>query len=158
METLYDAYIMTHMAKTDGATSGIMFTCMNKGPELTRVKGTTFTVTYNWKYYPAYPPEYNALHYGNTSGAFTKGKYSHPETYDLALMFRDDIMANCNSIWNTYGITGTRLVNSMYRGSCSECYANSTWLFYGSTRCITYNGRCNGDFRSRPVFAFDTKF
>ena len=156
MEDLYGAYLMSHMVNTDNPTSGVIYTSKNYGPELTRVKGKIFTVTYDYKYYPAYPPEYNALQYGLEDGSkgFGKGSYYHPEPYDLAIMLRDDIMNKCNENF----IDGennkiTKLSNSSYIGSCTEYNSFYTWNYYGNNGFLTYNSRSNNNFRSRPLVA-----
>lgn len=155
MEDLYGAYLMSHMINTDNPTSGIVYTSKNYGPELTQIKGKIFTVTYDYKYYPAYPPEYNALQYGldDNSRGFGKGMYYHPEPYDLGMIFRDDILTKLNNNFIQGNFKITKLTNSLYRGSCAEYHSNTTWYFYGFIRCLYNATRYNGVFRSRPVVA-----
>ena len=161
---LYDVYIMTHMMKLNPA-SGIVFTAMNRGKELTNVKGKVFTVTYNWKYVPAYPPEYNALHYGKQYNSeedtkFTQGFYYHPEPGDLGAFLQDSILLKCNAAWATIPASlhplnkRTNLSNSTYLGSVGEFYADATWFFNGGARCLDFNARCSSLFRSRPCSAY----
>lgn len=161
---LYDVYIMTHMMKLNPA-SGIVFTVMNRGKELTNVKGKVFTVTYNWKYVPAYPPEYNALHYGKQYNSeedtkFTQGFYYHPEPGDLGAFLQDSILLKCNAAWATIPASlhplnkRTNLSNSTYLGSVGECGARSPWYFYGLYRCLDYAYRYFSLFRSRPCSAY----
>ena len=157
MSDLYDAYIMSHTIRTN-PTFGTTFDALNQGRRLTYAKGRTFTVTYNWKYYPAYPPEYNALHYGSTETdtKFGPGMYAHSEPYDLGLMFRDDLMSKINEVQANASVR-TALNNSMYRGSVAEYYAFGTWFFDGSSRALGNDARYNDYFRARPVLAFDIR-
>ena len=161
-QTMYDVYIMTHMMKTN-AGSGVVFTAMNRGKQLTDVKGKVFTVTYNYTYVPAYPPEYNALHYGNVYNAyentkFKQGFYYHPEPGDLGVFLRDDMLAKCNSTWAkvSSGMYSKRtpLSNSTYLGSVAESYSSNSWYFYGAYRCLNDDGRYYSNFRSRPCSAY----
>lgn len=161
-QELYDVYIMTHMLKLN-PNSGIVFTTMNRGKELTNVKGRVFTVTYNYTYVPAYPPEYNALHYGKIydpiqDTKFTQGFYYHPETGDLGTFLRDDRLITCNASWNKVPNSvhpyKTQLTNSTYLGSVGEYSNYHTWNFYGSTRFLNNDYRCSSDFRSRPCSAY----
>ena len=155
MEDLYAAYIMSHMINTDNPTSGIVYTSKGYGPELTQVKGKIMTLDYNYKYYPAYPPEYNALQYGLTglNNGFGKGTYYHPELYDLALMFRDDMMNKLNSNFIAGKSKVTKLSLSSYRGSCAEYYSTGTWYFYGPNGNFNLSSRYHTYFRSRPLVA-----
>jgi hypothetical protein len=156
MEDLYGAYLMSHMVNTDNPTSGIVYTCMNYGPELTQVKGKIFTVTYNYKYYPAYPPEYNALQYGldDNSRGFGKGMYYHPEPYDISVMLRDDMMEKLNNNFIEGNFTVTKLANNVYRGTCAEYHSYATWNFNGDGRYLRHYARYTSVFRCRPVLAF----
>lgn len=156
MEDLYGAYLMSHMVDTDNPTSGIVYTCKNYGPELTQVKGKIFTVTYNYKYYPAYPPEYNALQYGldDNSKGFGKGMYYHPEPYDISVMLRDDMMEKLNNNFIAGNFKVTKLANNVYRGTCAEYNSSHTWHFNANFRCLVYYARCSSVFRCRPVLAF----
>ncbi|MBR4590961.1 MAG: hypothetical protein IKO36_09925 [Bacteroidaceae bacterium] len=161
---LYDVYIMTHMIKLD-PTSGIGFSMMNKGKTITDIKGKIFTVTFNYTYVPAYPPEYNALRYGriyNTeeNTIFKPGFYYHPEPLDLGIIMRDDMIIKCNTTWNNLvgnkhsKRTNLSATGATYLGSVGECNANYTWNFYGYTRCLDYSARYNSNFRSRPCSAY----
>ena len=147
---------MSHMVNTDNPTSGIVYTCKNYGPELTQVKGKIFTVTYNYKYYPAYPPEYNALQYGldDNSRGFGKGMYYHPEPYDISVMLRDDMMEKLNNNFIQGNFKVTKLANNIYRGTCAESYSIYTWNFSAYYRCLINGSRYYSVFRCRPVLAF----
>jgi hypothetical protein len=160
--TLYDVYIMSHMIKLN-PNGGIVYNTMNRGKQITDVKGRVFTVTYNWKYVPAYPPEYNALHYGNVydssiDNKFVQGFYYHPETGDLGGFLMDSMMLKCNNTWNGVSTSlhnyRTALTNSTYLGCVGECYAYGTWYFYGNGRLLAYGGRNNSNFRCRPCSAY----
>lgn len=152
MTSMYDAYLMSHMVDP-GANSGIANEIRNKGKHQTDVKADVMNVTYNYAIIPAYPPEYNAAHYGNAATeGLQAGTYYHPEPGDIGLLFRDDIMAATNANI-TLSAGGTSLTNSMYRGSCADYNANFTWFFYGTNGCVDCNGRCYTNFRSRPVLA-----
>ena len=157
MEDLYAAYLMSHMINTDNPTSGIVYTSKGYGPELTQVKGKIFTVDYNYKYYPAYPPEYNCLQYGLTDlqSGFGKGTYYHPEPYDLALIFRDDMLPKLNENFKKSNFKITSLTNSSYRGTSAESYSNHTWSFSGDARTLNAYSRYYSTFRCRPFLAFD---
>lgn len=156
--TLYDVYIMTHMMKLN-PNSGTVFQVMNLGKDLTDVKGKVFTVTYNWKYVPAYPPEYNALHYGDlTKQIFKPGFYYHPETGDLGTFLRDDMLSECNTSWSKVPTTlhsyKTNLSNSTYLGSVGEYGSSTSWCFDGGVRYLTDSNRSYSHFRSRPCSAY----
>lgn len=152
MDDLYDAYLMSHMMQLD-AESGIVSDMRGYGPDQTAAKADCLNVDYDYKFIPAYPPEYNANLYGDADGeVFTPGSYYHPEPVDIGLMFRDDIMANINANIAAMG-EGTALTNGMYRGSCADYYANDTWYFSGNGGCFLYGHRFSGGFRSRPVLA-----
>lgn len=152
MTSMYDAYLMSHMMKIDAA-SGITNAMRNRGKVQTEVKADAMNVTYNYVIVPAYPPEYNAHHYGvSTMEGFAPGAYYHPEPADLGLFLRDDIMVLVNANITTIG-SGLALDNSTYRGSSADNYGGSTWYFYGNGGCFDSNGRFNGFFRSRPVLA-----
>ena len=156
MEDLYAAYLMSHMINTDNPTSGIVYTSKDYGPELTNVKSKIFTVDYNYKYYPAYPPEYNALQYGLTDlqSGFGKGTYYHPEPYDIALIFRDDMLPKLNDNFKKSNFKVTKLTNSLYRGTSAEYNSYRTWYF-GGARTLYANLRSDSVFRCRPFLAFD---
>jgi hypothetical protein len=150
----YDAYLMNHMLDA-GANSGITSMMRNKGFDQTVAKADCMNVTYNYVIVPAYPPEYNAQHYGVTaSEGFAPGVYYHPEPADLALMFRDDIMPLINAnITASGGGTQLSAASGVYRGSCADYDANNTWFFYGDYGCFGNGSRCNGIFRCRPSLA-----
>ena len=159
---LYDVYIMTHMMKLN-PNSGIVYTAMNRGKEITEVKGKVFTVTYNWKYVPAYPPEYNALHYGkqydsNEDTKFVRGFYYHPEPGDLGAFLSDSILNKCNATWNSIPNSlysyKTNLSNSTYLGSVGEYLSDYQWCFIGYTRILGNTYRSYSAFRSRPWSAY----
>ena len=157
-QELYDVYVMTHMIKIN-ASSGSVYSVMNRGKELSDVKGRTFTVTYNYTYVPAYGPEYNSLHYGVTgSEGFAPGHYYHPETGDLGVFLRDDMLAACNSSWNMAPqqeqTRKTELRNDVHLGSVGEFDSRSSWNFYGATRALDFSGRRDSFFRSRPCSAY----
>ena len=161
-QELYDVYIMTHMLKLN-PTSGIGFTTMNRGKELTNIKGKVFTVTYNYTYVPAYPPEYNALHYGNVYDSnqdtkFTKGFYYHPEPCDLGIFLRDDMIIKCNEAWSKVPTSihpyRTNLGTSYSLGSVGEYINYTTWYFFSSYRCLYNRSRYFSYFRSRPCSAY----
>lgn len=161
-QTLYDGYLMTHMLKLNPG-SGIVFSTMNRGRELTNVKGKVFTVTYNYTYVPAYPPEYNALHYGkpydpNENTVFTQGFYYHPETGDVGTFVRDDMIKSCNTSWATVPTNihsyRTNLSNSTYLGTVGEYNSYTTWNFNGNGRVLNYYYRAYSVFRSRPCSAY----
>ena len=157
MEDLYAAYLMSHMINTDNPTSGIVYTSKDYGSTLTQVKGKIFTVDYNYKYYPAYPPEYNCLQYGLTDlqSGFGKGTYYHPEPYDLALIFRDDMLPKLNENFKKSNFKITSLTNSLYRGTSAEYAFNLTWIFHGLIRTLYNHTRYRSIFRCRPFLAFD---
>ena len=152
MTSMYDAYLMSHMVDP-GANSGIANSMRNKGKRQTEVKADAMNVTYNYVILPAYPPEYNAAHYGTAATeGFQAGTYYHPEPGDLGLFMRDDIMAATNANITLSG-GGTAIVASTSKGSCADSYANYTWYFGGTYGCVSYSTRYNGTFRSRPVLA-----
>lgn len=154
MTSMYDAYLMNHMLDAD-ADSGITSIMRNKGFDQTLAKADCMNVTFNYVIVPAYPPEYNAQHYGVTaSEGFAPGVYYHPEPADLALMFRDDIMPLINAnITASGGGTQLNAANGFYRGSCADSYTNSTWCFYGDYGCFGRSNRYLGYFRCRPCLA-----
>lgn len=152
MQSLYDGYLMSHMIKIDAA-SGITSTMRGKGFLQTSVKADAMNVNYNYVIIPAYPPEYNAQHYGVvTSEGFRPGMYYHPEPADIGLMFRDDLMAKINANITIAG-RGTAITNTMYRGSSADYYAGSSWYFGGTYGCFLNDPRYSGRFRCRPSFA-----
>ena len=152
MSTLYDAYLMSHMADP-GGNSGIVNSMRNKGKHQTDVKGDVMNVTYNYVITPAYPPEYNAITYGNSATeGFHAGVYYHPEPGDIALFMRDDIMALVNANIVLSG-GGTQLATSVSRGSCADYFAYSAWFFNSNFGCVYSNYRDYTSFRSRPVLA-----
>ena len=154
MTSMYDAYLMNHMLDA-GANSGITSMMRNKGYDQTVAKADCMNVNYNYVIIPAYPPEYNAQHYGvSASEGFAPGVYYHPEPADLALMFRDDIMPLINANVTASG-GGTQLsaAAGVYRGSCADYNADRTWFFYGGNGCFDYNARYYGTFLCRPSLA-----
>ena len=151
MTSMYDAYLMSHMVDP-GANSGIANMMRNKGKRQTEVKADAMNVTYNYVIVPAYPPEYNAEHYGSAATeGFQAGTYYHPEPGDLGLFMRDDIMAITNANIALSG--GGTAIAIAYKGSCADCNANNAWYFYSTAGCVLSNVRCYGSFRSRPVLA-----
>lgn len=157
MTSMYDAYLMNHMLDA-GANSGITSMMRNKGFDQTVGKADCMNVTYNYVIVPAYPPEYNAQHYGVTaSEGFAPGVYYHPEPADLALMFRDDIMPLINAnITASGGGTQLSAANGVYRGSCADYLAASAWCFSGGIGCFNDANRYGGYFRCRPCIAIKT--
>lgn len=152
MVTLYDAYLMSHMADP-AANSGIVNTMRNHGANQTSVKADAMNVTYDYVVIPAYPPEYNAARYGNASTiGFAAGKYYHPELGDIALFMQDNIMSIVNANVSMSG-TGTLLSASVSRGSCADSGTYNTWYFFSTSGCVIYNTRYLHIFRSRPVLA-----
>ena len=154
MTDMYDAYLQSHMMDLEAIT-GTTADLRNYGKIQTELKADCINVNYNYKFIPAYPPEYNANRYGKESDGFAPGNYYHPEPGDLGLMFRDDIMPLINANVDAAG-HGTKLTNAMYRGSCGDIAANGTWCFYGTTGPFYNYNRYRTYFRSRPVFALDT--
>lgn len=154
MTDMYDAYLQSHMMDLEAIT-GTTADLRNYGKIQTELKADCINVNYNYKFIPAYPPEYNANRYGKESDGFAPGNYYHPEPGDLGLMFRDDIMPLINDNVDAAG-HGTKLTNSMFRGSCGDYNGDSTWCFYGTSGCLYSNYRYTTRFRSRPVFALDT--
>ncbi len=154
MTSMYDAYLMNHIIDP-AANSGITADLRNYGMTQTAAKADCLNVNYNYKFIPAYPPEYNAQQYGVTSEGFSAGKYYHPEPGDIGLMFRDDLMAKINANIVAVG-AGTQLNNSMYRGSCADYDSTYSWYFSGTYGCFTnLTLRSYGVFRSRPVLALN---
>ena len=152
MTSMYDAYLMSHMMKIDAA-DGITASMANKGLSQTVAKADCMNVTYDYAIIPAYPPEYNAQHYGITaSEGFAPGMYYHPEPGDLGLMFRDDIMPLINANITASG-GGTQLTNSLYRGSSADYTANYSWFFHGTYGCLNIYYRYDSIFRCRPSLA-----
>lgn len=151
MNDMYDAYLMSHCMNLK-AVSGTTADLRNYGMTQTRAKADCLNVNYNYKFIPAYPPEYNAQQYGKISEGFLPGNYYHPEPGDIGLMFRDDVMAIINENVTTVG-AGTRLDNSMYRGSCADSSSNVSWCFGGRNGCFGGPYRSEEDFRCRPVLA-----
>lgn len=151
MTSMYDAYLMSHMVDP-GANSGIANSMRNNGKRQAEVKADAMNVTYNYVIIPAYPPEYNAAHYGNAATeGFQAGTYYHPELGDLGLFMRDDIMATTNAnIALSGGGTAIALAS---KGSCADYSASNSWCFSSTSGCVTYNYRYLGVFRSRPVLA-----
>lgn len=154
MTDMYDAYLQSHMMDLEAIT-GTTADLRNYGKIQTELKADCINVNYNYKFIPAYPPEYNANRYGKESDGFAPGNYYHPETGDLGLMFRDDIMPLINANVDAAG-HGTKLTNAMYRGSCGDYYGNYAWYFDGTHGCLNISRRYNPNFRSRPVFALGT--
>ena len=157
MTTMYDGYLMSHCMKID-ATSGTTNDMRNYGLTQTAAKADAMNVNYNYKFIPAYPPEYNAQQYGKTSEGFMPGNYYHPEPGDIGLMFRDDIMPIINDNITEVRAAllqnvGTPLNNAMYRGSSADCDGLSSWSFNGTYGCFNRNYRYHGNFRCRPVLA-----
>ena len=151
MTSMYDAYLMSHMVDP-GANSGIANSMRNKGKRQTEVKADAMNVTYNYVILPAYPPEYNAAHYGSAiTEGFQAGTYYHPEPGDIGLFMRDDIMATTNANIALSG-SGTAITIA-YKGSCADYTAGSTWCFYSTNGCVGSGSRYYGIFRSRPVLA-----
>lgn len=152
MTCLYDAYLMSHMADV-AANSGITYSMLGKGKSQTEAKADLANITYDYAIVPAYPPEYNANLYGSTSkDGFLPGTYYHPEPADIALMFRDDLMAEINANITLAG-EGTAITNGMSRGSCADYYSYNSWYFDGTYGCIGLNLRYYSLFRSRPALA-----
>ena len=151
MTCQYDAYLMSHMMKIDAA-SGITYTMLGKGKNQTAVKADCMNVNYNYVIIPAYPPEYNAAHYGvESSEGFAPATYYHPEPADIGLFLRDDIMPIVNA--NITASGGTALANNVYRGSSADYNSYDTWCFHGTGGCFNSSTRSYGSFRSRPVLA-----
>lgn len=152
MQDMYDAYLMSHMIDI-AANSGTTNAMRNKGKLQTDVKADAMNVTYNYVIIPAYPPEYNAKHYGKAgSVGFEPGVYYHPEPGDIGMFLRDDVMAAVNQNIVAMG-SGRKLDNSTYRGSCADYSALYSWYFNGSRGCFTYNSRYDTDVRCRPSLA-----
>ena len=152
MTSLYDAYLMSHIADV-AANSGIIYSMLGKGKRQTEAKADLANITYDYEIVPAYPPEYNANHYGSSSkDGFLPGTYYHPEPADIALMFRDDLMAEINTNISIAG-TGTALANSMYRGSCADYAASHSGCFGGGGGVFDRGCRYDGYFRARPALA-----
>lgn len=152
MTSMYDAYLMSHMVDP-GANSGIANSMRNKGKRQTEVKADAMNVTYNYVILPAYPPEYNAAHYGSAiTEGFQAGTYYHPEPGDIGLFMRDDIMAATNDNITLSG-GGTAVVYTTSKGSCADYTARNSWCFYGTSGCVSTSYRSIGDFGSRPVLA-----
>ena len=152
MTSMYDAYLQNHMVDP-AANSGITNSMRNKGKHQTEVKADAMNVNYNYVIIPAYPPEYNAAAYGNAATeGFQAGMYYHPETADIGLFMRDDIMDVINANIVLSG-GGTQLSTSVSRGSCADYSANRSWYFSSTNGCVSYNARFNTYFRSRPVLA-----
>lgn len=151
MTSMYDAYLMSHMVDP-GANSGIANSMRNKGKRQTEVKADAMNVTYNYVILPAYPPEYNAAHYGNSATeGFRVGTYYHPEPGDLGLFMRDDIMATTNANIALSG--GGTAIAIASKGSCADSNASTAWYFNSTLGCVYGSSRYNGLFRSRPVLA-----
>ena len=151
MTDMYDGYLMSHCMDLAAAT-GTTADLRNYGMTQTQAKADCLNVNYNYKFIPAYPPEYNAQQYGKTSEGFLPGNYYHPEPGDIGLMFRDDVMDIINENVTTVG-AGTQLNNSLYRGSCADYYGLSSWCFDGNSGCFDSSNRYGGGFRCRPVLA-----
>ena len=152
MTSMYDAYLMSHIVDP-GANSGIANSMRNKGKRQTEVKADAMNVTYNYVILPAYPPEYNAAHYGSAiTEGFQAGTYYHPEPGDLGLLMRDDILATTNANIALSG-GGTAIVSTTSKGSCADYDANISWCFISTTGCVSRISRADGTFRSRPVLA-----
>lgn len=153
MTDMYDGYLMSHcmdLAASTGTTADLR----NYGMTQTQVKADCLNVNYNYKFIPAYPPEYNAQQYGKTSEGFLPGNYYHPEPADIGLMFRDDIMRVINENVTSIGV-GTPLTNSLYRGSCADYTGSYSWFFYGDVGCISNTYRSSSGSRCRPVIALN---
>ena len=152
MTSMYDAYLMSHIMDV-AANSGITANMRNKGKNQTTVKADCMNVNYDYKVIPAYPPEYNATHYGvESSEGFAPSTYYHPEPGDIGLFLRDDIMQLVNANITASG-GGTALTNSVYRGSSADYTGLYTWYFYGAYGCFYISTRYCSYFRSRPVLA-----
>ena len=164
MNDIYDAYVMSHMTSTT-PTSGLVYYYRNRGKLITHYKGNLYTLYYNLKYVPAYPPEYNCLCYGNPSKThFAPGLYSHSEPLDLAVMFRDDMVAKINATYEKIsaitdeGIKPSKVVPldpSASRWCVAEYGTYRTWMYYGSTSgCFSYTNRYNG-YPPRPIMTVE---
>ena len=164
MSDLYDAYLMMHGLNID-ATSGITNIVRNKGVYETHIMGRIFTVDYNHKYYPAYPPAYNTLVYEHNSpiynamvadGIEDPQLYSQPEPYDLGVEYSDTIMARINAAQADamISVSHTALSNSNYTGSFAQSNAYHSWYFTGDSRVLYDGHRYYTSFRSRPSPAF----
>lgn len=153
MTSMYDAYLMSHCMDLAAAT-GVTADLRNYGMTQTKAKADCLNVNYNYKFIPAYPPEYDAQQYGKTSEGFLPGSYYHPEPGDLGLMFRDDIMPVINANITTVG-SGTPLSasNGFYRGSSAGYNGRGSWSFNGDYGFVINPYRYYGHFRCRPVLA-----
>ena len=151
MTSMYDAYLMSHMIDP-AANSGIVAMMRNRGLYQTKAKADLMNVTYDYLIIPAYPPEYNAQHYGiATSEGFAPSTYYHPEPGDIGLMFRDDIMPVINANVEAAG-KGNKLTNSQYRGSSAD-YGKYSWSFCGTSGTLNAYSRYFSNFRCRPALA-----
>lgn len=153
MTDMYDGYLMSHCMDLEAA-AGTTALLRNYGMTQTKAKADCLNVNYNYKFIPAYPPEYNAQQYGKTSESFLPGSYYHPEPSDIGLMFRDDVMAIINENINTVG-AGTPLNSSLNRGSCADFRDNGSWCIFGYYGCFLNDNRSLGSFRCRPVLALN---
>lgn len=151
MNDEYFGYLMNHMVDP-AAASGITAAMRGKGKNQSDVKGAIMNVTYDYIFIPAYPPEYNAINYGDSGiDGFAPGTYYHPEPADIGLFMRDDIMSQVNV--NIALVGGTSIVNTVSRGSCADYYSTITWYFSSYNGCVYNNYRYYTYFRARPILA-----
>ena len=152
MQSLYDGYLMSHMMKIDAA-SGITSTMRGKGFLQTSVKADAMNVTYNYIIIPAYPPEYNAQHYGVvTSEGFHPGVYYHPEPADIGSHVPRRPHGKINANITIVGRVSA-MANIMYRGSSKDCKCQLLVLQMQCEWLFNFNFRYYADFRCRPSLA-----
>lgn len=134
MMDYYHAYLMTHtIGRLDSPENmgNIMGNILNMGVLLTHNMARVFTVTYDFKYMPAYPMAYNTVIYEMLSPYYEQLKrrgmstwiYSITEPWDVAMIYRNDNMV---------------AINDTIRTICqSSTYIPYRYIF--DSRVVTYN-------------------
>ena len=170
--TLYIWYLAAHSTNLD-SRSGIINLVRNKGVYETHIMGRVFTVDYNYKYYPAYPPEYNTLRYEeqtpiyqyindnvNNSQYEVDGDieiYSTCEPWDLGWIYNDLMIPKINSRQSDswLGLVDyTNVAYNNYTGSFAQYYAPNSWLYSSPYRILSTSSRYTAYFHSRPVATY----
>ena len=170
--TLYIWYLAAHSTNLD-SRSGIINLVRNKGVYETHIMGRVFTVDYNYKYYPAYPPEYNTLRYEEQTPIYQYIKdnvnnsqyevdgdieiYSTCEPWDLGWIYNDLMIPKINSRQSDsyLGISNhTNVAYNNYTRSFAFYYYYIMWGYNGSTCCLWVNNSNISNGAPRPVIVY----
>jgi len=175
---LYNWYLACH-AVNQSLGSGVISLYSNVSAYETHIMGRVFTVTYNYQYYPAYPPEYNTLRYEEQTSIYQEilqhdssrykvasgvlagdiQIYGTAEPYDLAMMYADSYMQRINrrqiDPWlNVPSGSHINLADNISTGSLARWTSNRSWYFNGSNRVLTDAIKYYSNFRPRPSVAY----